>query len=133
MSKDAIIDALAHLVALLIAERNAPPEEGGWIRTQNTAYRPPKASVVPKAPQSEKHAQIGSIGAKNPDDGRGKNHPGTNHCSRCGRAGRNRRTCGASFRNGRPPVGSGRKEWVRVQRDDGRWQYTNQAHRRDGE
>lgn len=135
MSKDAIIDALAHLVGLLIAERNAPPEEGGWIRTQNTAYRPSKASVVPEDPQSEKHAQIGSIGAKNTEDGRGRNHPGTNHCSRCGRAGRNVRTCAASFRDSPPPEKHGGVGcWVRVQRPDGQgWQWTNQGHRRDGE
>ena len=92
-SKDEIINALAHLVALLVAERNAPPEDGGWIRTENTAYRPKKAPEGPTPTQDEKRAQIGSIGAKNRHDGRGLNHPGTNSCSICGLLGVNRRTC----------------------------------------
>jgi len=90
---DAIIEALVHLVTLLVAERNAPPEEGGWIRTKNTAYRPPKPSVVPEAPQTEKVPENARKWAKNPNDGRGKHHPGTNTCSRCGASGVNKRTC----------------------------------------
>ena len=84
----AIIEALVHLVTLLVAERNAPPEEGGWIRSRNTAYRPPKPQTPPEDTQTEKVAQIGSIGI-----GKGNNHPGQNLCTICGASGVNKRTC----------------------------------------
>ena len=85
---DAIIEALVHLVTLLVAERNAPPEEGGWIRTRNTAYKPPKPQTPPEDTQTEKVAQLGSIGARKVHD-----HQGFGTCSICGRQGVNKRTC----------------------------------------
>ncbi len=53
MSREEIIEALAHLVALLVAERNSPPESGGWVRTENTAYRPP----TPKGGKGSRRAR----------------------------------------------------------------------------
>ena len=102
MSKE-IIEALAHLVALLVAERHQPPEEGGWIRTRNTAYRPKNPPAPPREPESDKHAQIEVKRVRNPNDSRGNLErrrkiseacTGVQKtCSRCGASGVNLRTC----------------------------------------
>ena len=95
MSREEIIEALAHLVALLVAERNSPPESGGWVRTENTAYRPPTPKGGEREPESKKRAQNAPIGARIGlvGVGKGNNHPGSVSCSICGKERVNKRTC----------------------------------------
>lgn len=94
-----IIEALAHLVALLIAERNSPPEEDGWVRTRNTAYRPPKMEVGVCDPEGEKmprKVRKWKKGGQTIESRRKISESATGvpkTCSNCGREGFNVRTC----------------------------------------
>tara|TARA_R110000751_G_scaffold49527_1_gene110189 strand:- start:1443 stop:1823 length:381 start_codon:yes stop_codon:yes gene_type:complete len=104
-----IIEALAHLVALLIGERHSPPEEGGWVRTRNTAYRPPMRGVGVIDPESKERPQteVKPVPSRKwkkggqTEESRRKISLGATGvpktCSRCGREGFNVRTCIASM------------------------------------
>jgi hypothetical protein len=100
-----IINALAHLIALLIAERNNGPDEGGWVRTDNTAYRPPKRTegVSDPKPQERPDTEFKPVprgkwqkGGQTAESRRKISESATGvpkTCSICGKEGFNRRTC----------------------------------------
>ncbi len=100
----AIPSAYQALLALLIEEcvelRTQAPEEGGWVRTTNTAYRAPSTpEVPPEVPEAEEGPENAPRRGRRAMTRQQRTAmseatfgiPKT--CSRCGKEGVNVRTC----------------------------------------
>ena len=85
------------LVEQLQEARDKTPEEGGWVRTTNTAFRAASTpEAPPKVPEAEQRPTNGpGKGNWGPitDEHRQKLSDAGKSCSRCGREGMNVRTC----------------------------------------
>jgi hypothetical protein len=113
------------LCQMLIDEIKSPPSEGGWVRTENTAFRANasnlSASKVPKVPKRPKGHR------------KAYEHKGFVTCKKCGRHGSNSRTCVATF--AAVKVGDMVPIPEKVRRERGfslqapSWKFTDQKHR----
>jgi hypothetical protein len=80
--------------------RTQAPEEGGWVRTTNTAYRAPSTpEVPPEVPEAEEGPENAPRRGRKPLTLEQRNNISNatqgvpKKCSRCGREGVNVRTC----------------------------------------
>lgn len=121
-----LLNIITVLSDMLRRQQDKTPEEGGWVRTENTAFRPNAANLsASKPPDPPK--ELGKPRKR----GSGLNHRGYVECSLCGRFGRNSRTCTATF--AAVKVGDmvrTPKTSPKLQKDGGVWRYTDQKHRK---
>lgn len=79
--------------------RTQAPEEGGWVRTTNTAYRAHRAQAARQAAQAEEGQENAPRRGRTPLTAEQRNNISEatqgvpKNCSRCGREGVNVRTC----------------------------------------
>ena len=100
----AVLSAYQALLTLLIEEcvelRTRTPEDDGWVRTTNTAYRAPSTpEVPPEVPEAEEGPENAPRRGRKPLTAEQRNNISEatqgvpKKCSRCGREGVNVRTC----------------------------------------